>query len=152
MTSPVRVVDRGAKRAMQLSKQPRLKLRIGVLPKDAGKKHLDSGETVGQIALWAEFGTPAYKGRFWLQGWLDEEIGVIAQQLAADTMRVIMAGDSERTALERRGSVYRQQIEDRIRFSNAIRGNEPSTIAKKGFDLPLIDTEQFIEAIRWEIA
>jgi hypothetical protein len=151
MTSQVRVVDHGAKRAMQLSKQPRLKLRIGVLPSDAGKKHLDSGEKVGQIALWQEFGTPGIKPRSWLFDWLDEEADDIAQQFAADTQRVIMAGDSERTALERRGSVYRQQIEDRIRFANVLRKNEPSTIAKKGFDLPLIDTEQFIETIRWEV-
>jgi hypothetical protein len=151
MTDGVRVVDHGAKRAMKLSKQPRLKLRIGVLPRDAGKKHRDSGESVGQIALWQEFGTPGIEPRSWLFDWLDEEIDVIAKQVGADTQRVIMDGTSERTALERRGSVYRQQVEDRIRFANVLRGNEPSTIAKKGFDLPLIDTEQFIEAIRWEV-
>jgi hypothetical protein len=151
MTSPVRVVDHGAKRAMQLSKQPRLKLRIGVLPSDAGTKHKDSGESVGQIALWAEYGWPGVKGRYWLDGWLIEEADVIVKQLAADTHRVIMASADERTALERRGSVYRQQVDDRIRFANVLRGNAPSTIAKKGFDLPLIDTEQFIETIRWEV-
>jgi len=152
MTKAVRVVDNGAKRAMQLSKQPRLKLRIGVLPKDASKKHEDSGETVGQIAIWQEYGTPGVEPRRWLFGWLDEEIDVIAQQLAADTMRVIMAGDNERTALSRRGSVYREQIVDRITVGDAFKGNEPSTIKKKGFDLPLIDTEQFIETIDWEVA
>ena len=151
MTKAVRVVDNGARRAMQLSKQPRLKLRIGVLPKDASQKHEDSGETVGQIAVWQEYGTPDVKPRRWLFGWLDEEVDVIAQQMGADTLRVIMAGEDERTALSRRGPVYSGQITDRIRFGNAFHSNAPSTIAKKGFDLPLIDHEQFIETIDWEV-
>jgi hypothetical protein len=146
----VRVTDHGAKRARELLKQPRKQLLLGVLDTEANKKH-PSGPTIGEIAIWMEFGTPTIKPRSWLFDWLDENIDIIAQQLGADTKRVIFDKADERTALERRGSVYRQQVEDRIRYENVLHGNEPSTIMKKGFDLPLIDTETFIEAIRWKV-
>ena len=156
MTTRVRIreKDNGLKRAQQLSKQPRMAIRIGVLEADAARPHpTRPGRTVGDVAVWMEYGTndghvPA---RSWLFGWLDEEIDVIAQQLGADTFRVIFGGENEWLALSKRASVYRQQIEDRIRFADVFDRNEDATVRKKGFDLPLIDTETFIESIRWEV-
>ena len=157
MTARVRVEDHGAKRAQRIAKQPRLKLRIGILEAEAARQHpyARSGITIGNIAFWSEYGQP-YRDppvprRSWLFGWLDEEIDTIVKQLGADTQRVLFGGADERVALSQRGSVYRQQIEDRIRYANPFASNRPSTIRKKGFDLPLIDSEEFVESIRWEV-
>jgi len=156
MTTRVRVEDNGAKRAMRLLKQPRMKLRVGILDAEAKQKHpVHPGVTIGQIAVAHEYGQPWRKPptprRSWLFDWLDEEIDQIAKQLSADTFRVLFGGADERLALSKRASVYRQQIVDRIRYANPFKGNAEATIRSKGFDLPLIDSEGFIEAIRWEV-
>lgn len=156
MTVRVREEDLGAKRAQKLLRQPRKVLRVGVLPRDANRPHPSrSGVTIGDVAAWMEYGaghgpgaTPA---RSWLFDWLDREIYDIFRQLQADTMRVIFGGADEKQALAKRGSVYRQQIEDRIRYENVFKENAKSTVKKKGFDLPLIDTETFVESIRYEV-
>jgi hypothetical protein len=152
----VTTIDHGLKRARQLLKQPRKILRIGVLESEAAQPHPSrDGVTIGQVARWQEYGagmgpgaTPA---RSWLWGWFWEHYDLIYRQLAADTYRVIFAGENEALALMKRGGVYRDQIEDRIRYENVFASNAPSTIKKKGFDLPLIDTETFVESIQYEV-
>lgn len=157
MTVRVRIEDNGAKRAQKLLQQPRKVLKVGVFGSWAAAPHPSrAGVTVGDVARWMEYGagngpgaTPA---RSWLFDWLDREIYDIFRDLQADTMRVLFGGADEKQALMKRGSVYRQQIEDRIRYENVFKSNAPSTIKKKGFDLPLIDTETFVESIRYEVS
>ena len=158
MASAVKVTvkDHGAKRAQALLKQQRHRLRVGILETEASQPHPSRpGTTVGQVAAWMEYGTEEYghttPRRSWLFDWKDENIDVIVKQLAAATMRVIFANEDEKWALSKLGTIYRRQIEERIRYANVFASNAPSTIKKKGFDLPLIDTETFIEAIRWEV-
>lgn len=157
MTVKIKVDERRWVKAKRLARQKRKELRIGVLEAEAKQPHPSrEGVTVGEVAAWMEYGTtgkPPTPARSWLFDWLDENIDVIVKQLAADTFRVVLGKppEDEATALGKRGSVYRQQIEDRIRYANAFDSNAPLTIKKKGFDLPLIDTETFIEAIRWEV-
>jgi hypothetical protein len=132
-----------------------MKLRVGILDAEAKQKHPSRpGVTIGQIAVAHEYGQPWRKPptprRSWLFDWFDENVDIIVKQLGADTHRVVMAGENEWLALSKRGSVYRQQIVDRIRYANPFKGNAAATIRSKGFDLPLIDSEEFIEAIRWE--
>lgn len=153
----VTVDDRGAKRAMKLLSRPRQVLRVGVLPAEGAVPHpfSSSGKTVGEIAAYHEYGI-GVPIRSWLNGWYLEREDEIARQLAADTYRVLF-GDTgependEWVALNKRGGVYAQQIQDRIRYGNAFTSNAPGTIKKKGFDLPLIDSEFFIESISHEV-
>ncbi len=154
MTVKVTVVDNGAKRAQALLKKKRKVLRVGILEREANQQHpTGDGVTIGDVAVWNEYGTDTAPARSWLFNWLDENLQDIYKQLTADTMRVVFGKppEDEATALGKRGSVYRQQIEDRIRYANVFASNAPSTVRKKGFDLPLIDSETFIEAIRWEV-
>ena len=157
MTVTVTVKDRGAKRARALLKQPRKELWVGVLEKEGAKTH-PSGETIGTIAWYMEVGFSAggkdVAPRSWLRDWLDENEKIIAQQMSADTARVLFAKppESETKALGKRGAVYKRQIQQRIA---AVPGNwaelKPDTIRKKGHAYPLIDTTTFINAIRYEV-
>lgn len=159
MTVKIRVEDKGAKRAQKLLAQPRKTLRVGILPAQASMPHPSrSGVTVGEVAAWMEYGVPMDIGshspaRSWLRDWLDENIDTIYKNLETDTLRVVFGKppEDEAIALGKRGTIYRQQIEDRIRYANVFVGNAPGTVKKKGFDLPLIDTETFIESIRWDV-
>ena len=151
----IKVVDHGAKRAKALLNQPRKKLMIGVLP-DQADQHHSKGKTKGEVALWMEYGTDDghVPARSWLHDWLDENIHDIVFQLAADTMRVLFGKppENEKKALSQRGTIYRRQIVDRIEFGNVLEKLAASTIRRKGgLDTPLIDTETFIDSIRWKV-
>jgi len=157
MTVTVTVKDRGAKRARALLKQPRKELWVGVLEKEGAKTH-PSGETIGTIAWYMEVGFSAggkdVAPRSWLRDWLDENEKIIAQQMSADTARVLFAKppESETKALSKRGAVYKRQIQQRIINVPANwAGLEESTIRKKGHDAPLIETTTFGNAIRYEV-
>ena len=158
MTNRVKVTvkDNGFNRAKALLRQPRKVLSLGVHPTEAAQPHPSkAGVTVGDVAVWMEYGTDDMRvpARSWLFDWVDQEADVISRQLATDTMRVLFGQppEDEAVALGKRGTVYRRQIIDRIRYENPFVSNAPATIKKKGFDLPLIDSETFIESIRWEV-
>jgi hypothetical protein len=155
MATKVRVVDHGAKRAAWLSGQPRKILRLGILPAEAAQPHTSRpGRTIGQVAVWMEYGTMDYgwntPRRSWLFDWLDENLDRITKQLGADTHRVIFAGEDEATALGRRGTAYRQAIQGRIK-RHIPPPNAPSTLERKDGTTPLIDTKLFYDSIRWEV-
>jgi hypothetical protein len=157
MTVQVTVKDHGAKRARELLKRPRLSLKVGVLAAEGSQRH-PSGETIGTIAWWMEkgfhSGTEWVEPRSWLFDWFEENVGTIAKNMITDTYRVLLGRppESERTALGKRGTVYKRQIWMRIRnvpgYWDPLK---PDTIRKKGHSYPLIETTAFINAIRWEV-
>jgi hypothetical protein len=151
----VRVVDHGAERAKWLAQQPRKHLRIGILPAEAVQLHPSrEGVTIGDVAVWMEYGTGMGPGstpaRSWLFDWLAENEKLITEQLATDTYRVIFAGDDEATSLGRRGTAYRQSIQGRIK-RRIPPPNAPYTLLYKRGDTPLMDTKLFYDSIRWEV-
>lgn len=155
MTVKVTTKDYGAKRAQALLKQPRKQLRIGILETEAAQPHPSRpGRTIGQVAVWMEYGTEDYgfntPRRSWLFDWLDESRDLIARQLSADTMRVIFHNESESGALKKRGSAYRKKIQGRIK-RHIPPPNAPYTILHKQGSTPLIDTKLFFDSIRYEV-
>ncbi len=146
----VRVVDNGAKRAMQLSQQPRMKLLLGILDAVARKKHPNADATMGQVAIWNEYGTPTTPARSWLRDYVDENEDLFAKQLGADTLRVIFAKEDERTVLGKRGSEYRHKLIGRIK-RRIDPANAPRTLQNKRGNVPLIDTGAFLDALRWQV-
>jgi len=155
----VTVVDHGMKRASALLKKPRKKLMVGVLPDQAAQHH-SKGATYGEVAMWLEYGVPLDDGshspaRSWLHDWLDENVNDITRQLATDTLRVLFGKppEDEKFALEKRGLMYRHQIIDRIeQIPSNWDALKAATVKRKGgIDTPLIDTEKFINAIRYKV-
>ena len=156
MTSRVKVTvkDNGFNRAVAMLKKPRMVLSLGVHPAEAAQPYPGRPDVdVGDSATMLEYGTETAPARSWLFDWVDQEADVISRQLATDTVRVLFGKppESEGAALAKRGTIYRRQIVDRIRYENVFASNAPSTVKKKGFDLPGIDSELFIESIRWEV-
>lgn len=156
MTVRVRDTDLGFKKAKALAAQRRMMLSVGVLESEGRQAH-SKGVTIGEVATWMEFGTADghIPARSWLRDWLDENLTDIFRQLSTDTLRVLFGKppENEKQALSKRGTMYRRQIVDRI---ETIPGNwralEKATIKRKGgLDTPLIDTERFIDNIRWKV-
>lgn len=149
----VRVVDKGARRAKTLAPQRNRKsLRIGVMDEAAQAKHPKAkGATVGEVALWNEFGTMSVPSRSFLRDWADENLDRISRELSADLLRVLFASENEKLALAKRGKQYVQQVVTRIK-----RGIPPAnsawTLSQKSGTTPLIDTGTLIDSIDYKVS
>jgi hypothetical protein len=148
------VESKDYKRAKRLLKKKRKTLRIGVLEKDAVVKHPEHYDaTFGEIAVWNEYGTDGPAGipaRSWLNGYLADNLEKIKKKLAADTLRVLFAGEDERQALNNRGHEMTRAIVRRIK-QRIPPPNSPYTLRRKRGSIPLIDSGEFIKRIKHEV-
>lgn len=140
-----------------LKSKPRVK--VGILSKDFGtEKIADStgsqtaGDvTVGEVAVWAEFGTLTEPERSWLRATVDKkwkDWGKFADDLR---WQMVHRGMTTDTALGRMGARIQADLKDAIR-SDIPPPNAPATLAAK---FPkthtLINTGQFLNSVAWEL-
>lgn len=109
-------------------------LRVGFL--EGATYPNEESLPVAQVAFWNEFGTSRAPARPFFREMIDRRSprwgNVIAANLEA-------TGYDVKTTFNRLGQVIKDQLTQSIvEFSEP--GNAPYTIAKKGFDNPLIDT------------
>ncbi len=123
-------------------------LRVGFLEKSrypAGK----NGESmhVAQVAFWNEFGTIRTPSRPFFRTTITRESPTWGDKLS----KAIVATDyNGEAALRLLGQSMRDDIENAIaQWSSP--GNAPSTVKKKGFDKPLIDTGVMQRAVDYEV-
>jgi hypothetical protein len=150
VTVKIKVDDAAQKRALALLKEDRKALTIGVLPEDAVDKHPTADATIGEIALWSEYGTDTQPARSWLFDWVDAKEDEILNQLAADTYRAIFEEEEEAKLLEKRGKTYIRQINARIKRIIPP-PNRPATLRRKNGTTPLIDTKVFLQSIKFKV-
>lgn len=152
----VKVIDQGADKAIALSRKGRLKLHIGILSPEAGQPHTRTGYTLGEIALFNEFGTsptakhPGVPARSFLRDWASEHVDEVSRDFAADYLRAFFADADEKAALSKRGKQYAQQVKSRMK-AGIPPDNAASTRERKGHGNTLQDTGALIKAIRFEV-
>lgn len=121
-------------------------LTLGVHADDAGADH-GGGLTVGDVATFHEFGTRTVPQRSFLRAWFDENQTFIAETLKKQFAGVPEGKRTAEQAAERCALAFEGGVKQRI-----ARGIPPplapSTIARKGSSVPLIDTGQLRNAIR----
>lgn len=131
-----------------LAKKPKVTLGIH----SGASKGYPNGTTVLDVAGWNHDGTERIPPRPFLDNWIAKakESGKIMQQIVAGMKPVLQGKMDVKTALDRLGLVWvgeiQQGIADRVPPPNA-----PSTIKKKGSDVPLIDTGQLRSAITHKV-
>lgn len=106
--------------------------------------------TLAAVALMHEFGNGVPE-RSWLRAWFDaneEEVKSLIFGLGA---QILEGQITQEQALHFLGVSFREGIKQRIR-ANIPPALAASTVKKKGHDVALIDTEQLINAIDYEIA
>jgi hypothetical protein len=127
-------------------------LKVGVTEKSGREKHENSDEhTVGDIAFFNEYGTMTTPARSFIRDWVDGNIDKIAKDVEKDFLRVLVTSETVREALTKRGREYRASIVKRI-IERIPPPNADVTVARKGGDIPLIETGQLVEAIVAEVA
>ena len=128
-------------------------IKAGVLA-SAGNEA--NGKPIAQVASWNEYGTPSTPRRPWSvparpflaistdenNGWKDE---------SEKAFKKILGGSEVMSALNDVGKKMQKDIEKVIGDNSKLTPNKPSTILKKGHDLPLIDSGKLLDAISYEV-
>jgi len=139
-------------------------LVVGFQGPEAAERYKDTGANVASVAMYNEFGTPAssrHAGipqRSFLRSSVFENRDKITDKFAKATKRGIGAdattggkGDPL-FELGRVGASIVRMVKTKIRGSRSwAKPNAPATVAKKGFDYPLIETRKMLKAVSWGV-
>ena len=123
-----------------------LTLEAGIVGADADEPTADGRLTYGELGALLEFGTQDghIPARHWLRGALRQQSFLVTW--LAQAARQVINGVPPEIALELVGSRLVNTIRDNI--SDGLEpGNAAATIAKKGFDYPLVDTGELVRHI-----
>lgn len=159
MAGSVVVRDRGAAKLVQTITDPsKAVVDVGVIG-SAGDAQAQDGEfTVAQLAEWHEFGVGVPQRSF-LRAWADAETAKIEQVIRGLTKRIIEGKLTREQALEQFGAWAAGQVQAFISAGRVVPVPEradgltldPTTIARKGSSIPLIDTGQLRQSITYEV-
>ena len=142
----VTVQRKGLTMAQILKRLQDSSITVGV-HKDAGS--YESGESVVDVATYNEFGTPDIPERSFLRSTIGNNRAKYKGEFEKAYLEAIRGGMNLRAAAGFIGNVARDDIKKTIKDMKEP-GNAPSTIAKKGFDNPLIETRKLWSSIKWK--
>lgn len=146
LNRPVSVSDRGASRLLRAVEQANFRIRVGVVGKDAEKQHPGAKMTIAQLAEIHELGLGVPERSF-LRAWLEaNEAGVEADMRQA-TKKILLGKLTPEQAAKLLGARWVGQLQVWIAAGNVQPPLAESTKARKGSDVPLIDTGQLRSAI-----
>ena len=114
-----------------------------------GTGSYDNGAKVTEVAAWNEFGTEDIPERSFLRTTIAENRAKYQAEFKKAYLEAIQGGMNLRAAAGFIGNVARDDIKRKIETIKDP-GNAPSTIAKKGFDNPLIETKKMLNSVQWK--
>ena len=110
----------------------------------------DSGEHDGiplpQIGFWQEFGTKNIPARPWLSGGAEFVERAALRQMTAIAQRIGRLPGNPKTLLDPLANAVAEGVRS-FAINHAWTPNAPSTVARKGFNWPLVQTGAMIDAI-----
>lgn len=133
--------DQYRKLARVLADQALHQIKVGIHAEDAAYTY-PNGMTLGEVAEIHEFGLaePRVPRRSAIVGWFDENLPSARWKLMRE-MRLVAKGQQPYAeALKIFAEWAARRIRDRIDDRTAFAPNAPSTIEKKGFDYPLVES------------
>ncbi len=141
----------------QIKNLDRWVLFVGVQGQEAAFIY-KRGPSVATVGLYNEFGTrstPTHAGipaRSFVRGALFEHRDEIRAFIANAMADVVLGKKEALDAIAKVGRFVAKLIKTRINTtSHWAKPNAPSTIARKGFDRPLHETERLARSISWSI-
>lgn len=139
--------DKFRQRLAELAKQAATaKVRVGII--EQANYDGSDGESVAQVAFWNEYGTATIPPRPFFRNTIAQHKDEWPKQAAA--LMEANSGDVRQT-LELMGEGVKGQIVETIQDFREP-PNAASTVKKKGFDKPLIDTGTLWRSIDYEVA
>lgn len=145
--------DTGAKRiGEELSKLGKLALTIGFQGQPALELYDGGKVNVATVALFNEFGTQNMPARGFMRRTVAQNLQAIQSEFATHFAAVAELRETAIEAMFAVGKFVADSMVDEINTSTAWAApNAPSTIKRKGFDHPLIETEMMKQAITWAV-
>jgi hypothetical protein len=146
---PPIVKDYGYRETLALFRKLGIELDVGVFGPKAEERHKDSDATVGEIAVYHEFGLGVPERSF-IRAWFEQNSRTVIDDMRAGLIRVLKRELTPEQLADLLGQKYVGQIQARMAA-----GIPPplaeSTIARKGSSIPLIDTGQLRSAVTYEV-
>ncbi len=137
----------------QLAKLKGLRLTLG-FQGAKGATLYENGENVATVAFWQEFGTIDIPARGFLRATMLEQSGAIAKAFAVEFAKVFDV-DSPRDPVEALGAVGLRVVKLIKRKIDTSRSwatpNAPSTVAKKGDNFPLHESDLMSESVTYAV-
>jgi len=122
-------------------------VEIGV--QDTGETYDDAITTVAEVAFFNEFGTSTIPERSFIRSTIDENRSELDQLTFRLLDQIIANKLDTKKALDKLGFKIQQLIRKKILDLNDP-ANAPSTIARKGFNNPLVDSRRLWRSIAFE--
>ena len=117
-------------------------VRVGIIESQT----YPNGESVAQVAYWNEYGTATIPARPFFRNTIAEKQGEWADKAA----ELLKQSDDTNHALALIGEGVKGDIVETIQNFREPE-NAPSTVKRKGFDKPLVDTGDLWRAIQSEV-
>lgn len=144
--------DLGAKKiGKQLDLLNGMALTIG-FQGASGLTKYSTGINVATVALYNEFGTPNMPARGFMRRSVRENLGEIKSEFVGQIAKIVTLEQTSLQAMVEMGKFMATLM--KVSLGTAAFWAEelaPSTIAGKGHDIPLIETELMVKSISWAV-
>ena len=143
--------DKGSKKIIRSAKDLKGSfVTIGVHGAEGEEVYPDSGVTVAEVAFWNEYGTITAPERSFIRSTIDESRQEL-DQLTTKFLKEIIAGKlTTEKALDKLGLKIQTLIQKKIlELNDPV--NAPATVARKGFNNPLVDSRRLWRSIAYQV-
>ncbi len=150
--SDMKVIDRGWNRIKhEIALMADAHVKIG-FPASKDKQHKGSVQTVAQIAVENEYGVPEKNipSRPFMRQAFDKNEYKLNERIKQYAKDIFAGIKNTRQALTLLGVEHKGNIQKEVRFGD-FKPNAPLTIAIKGSSQPLIDTDQMVQSVQFEV-
>ncbi len=153
----VRSIDRGYAALFRRLGKPAAEVTVGIQADTGAQLHPPakgetvSGVTIAEVATYNEFGTSRIPRRSFVADWADEtesENKATLRRLGTEVVEGKLQGPD--AAVETFGKMSQGSMQRRM-VSASFAPNAPSTIARKGSSLPLIDGGTLRKSIEYRV-
>lgn len=125
-------------------------LTLGVQGKEAEETHPSGKFTVGQLALMHELGVGVPE-RSWLRVWMDENQQRMLAEVRAGYASVMNGTSTRKKVLSELGYKWVAELRKNIADGRIKPPLAPSTVAKKGHAIPLLETGTLANSITYKL-
>jgi hypothetical protein len=122
---------------------------LGVQGEEATKAH-PSGMPIGQLAATHELGLGVPR-RSWLGSWLEANEARMLEETRAAFAEVMARRTTRNKALQALGYRWTEQLRKHVAEGNVQPPLAASTVARKGHNIPLLDTATMVNAITYKV-
>lgn len=143
--------DKGYRKIIKASKDLKGSLvTIGVHSEEGQEVYPGSGATVAEVAFWNEYGTVTAPERSFIRSTIDENRSELELLTSKLLKAVIDRKMTTEVALNKLGFKIQTLIQKKILTLNDP-PNAESTVARKGFNNPLVDSRRLWRSVAYEV-